>query len=296
MPHKVSQIASSLGFEISYDNYVNLLKRKDVLADITRTLKPFIERASREAQLLLMMHLGVDELWLLTNQNSQVRDTDILYEWVERRAKNEPLEYITNRVSFYSQEFYIAPGALIPRPETELLIDEVLKNAPYRDAEITFAEVGVGSGIISILLAQHFKNAKFIAVDISPDALKIAKINIEKFKMQDRIELRLGSLLEPVSEHIDYLVSNPPYIANEVVLESNLSYEPQNALFGGNIGDEIIQNLLVQVLKRNINFFTCEMGYDQKDKIQTYLKNTDFDCLEFYKDFSDFDRGFTLKG
>jgi len=269
---------------------------KDVLADITRTLKPFIERASREAQLLLMMHLGVDELWLLTNQNSQVRDTDILYEWVERRAKNEPLEYITNRVSFYSQEFYIAPGALIPRPETELLIDEVLKNAPYRDAEITFAEVGVGSGIISILLAQHFKNAKFIAVDISPDALKIAKINIEKFKMQDRIELRLGSLLEPVSEHIDYLVSNPPYIANEVVLESNLSYEPQNALFGGNIGDEIIQNLLVQVLKRNINFFTCEMGYDQKDKIQTYLKNTDFDCLEFYKDFSDFDRGFTLKG
>ncbi len=269
---------------------------KDVLADITRTLKPFIERASREAQLLLMMHLGVDELWLLTNQNSQVRDTDILYEWVERRAKNEPLEYITNRVSFYSQEFYIAPGALIPRPETELLIDEVLKNAPYRDAEITFAEVGVGSGIISILLAQHFKNAKFIAVDISPDALKIAKINIEKFKMQDRIELRLGSLLEPVSEHIDYLVSNPPYIANEVVLESNLSYEPQNALFGGNIGDEIIQNLLVQVLKRNINFFTCEMGYDQKDKIQTYLKNTDFDCLEFYKDYSDFDRGFTLKG
>ena len=268
---------------------------KDVLADITRTLKPFIERASREAQLLLMMHLGVDELWLLTNQNSQVRDTDILYEWVERRAKNEPLEYITNRVSFYSQEFYIAPGALIPRPETELLIDEVLKNAPYRDAEITFAEVGVGSGIISILLAQHFKNAKFIAVDISPDALKIAKINIEKFKMQDRIELRLGSLLEPVSEHIDYLVSNPPYIANEVVLESNLSYEPQNALFGGSVGDEIIQKLLDEVLSRKINFFTCEMGYDQKGKITQYLKETQFNTLEFYKDLSDFDRGFTLK-
>jgi release factor glutamine methyltransferase len=268
---------------------------KDVLADITKTLNPFIERAPREAQLLLMKHLEVDELWLLTNQKSQVKDREKLYEWVERRAKNEPLEYITNSVSFYSQEFYIAKGALIPRPETELLIDEVLKNISDIDAEITFVEVGVGSGIISILLAQHFKNAKFIAVDISQDALDIAKINIEKFGMQNRIELRLGSLLEPVGEVVDYLVSNPPYIANEVVLESNLSYEPQNALFGGDIGDEIIQELLVQVLKRNINFFTCEMGYDQKDKIRTYLKSTDFESLEFYEDFSNFDRGFTLQ-
>ena len=268
---------------------------KDVLADITSALNPFIERASREAQLLVMMHLQVDELWLITNQSSEVTNVDALYEWVERRAENEPLEYITNRVSFYSQEFYIAPGALIPRPETELLVDEVLKNVPDKDADMTFAEVGVGSGIISIVLAQHFKNAKFIAVDISPDALNIAQTNIEKFSMQDRIELRLGSLLEPVSEDIDYLVSNPPYIANEVVLESNLSYEPQNALFGGSVGDEIIQELLDEALKRNINFFTCEMGYDQKDKIRTYLKNTDFGSLEFYKDFSNFDRGFTLK-
>ncbi len=268
---------------------------KEVLADVTTTLKPFIQRASREAQLLLMAHLSVDELWLLTNQSSKVSDIDRLYEWAQRRAKNEPLEYITNRVSFYSQEFYIDYGALIPRPETELLIDEVLKNVTNLDAMMTFVEVGVGSGIISIVLAQHFKNAKFIAVDISPDALKIAKINIEKFKMQDRIELRLGSLLEPISEDIDYLVSNPPYIANEVVLESNLSYEPQNALFGGSVGDEIIQNLLVQVLKRKINFFTCEMGYDQKGKIQKYLENTDLDNLEFYKDLSDFDRGFTLR-
>ncbi|MDA3909641.1 MAG: peptide chain release factor N(5)-glutamine methyltransferase [Sulfurimonas sp.] len=268
---------------------------KDVLADITLKLRPYIERASREAQLLLMRHLLRDELWLITNQTAKVSNVDRLYEWVERRAKNEPLEYITNSVSFYSQEFFIAPGALIPRPETELLIDDVLKNFPNTDAKITFVEVGIGSGIISIVLAQHYKNAKFIAVDISPDALLIAKANIEKFNMKNRIELRLGSLLEPVDEHIDYLVSNPPYIANEILLESNLSYEPQNALFGGNSGDEIIQNLLDEVLRREINFFTCEMGYDQKDRIRDYLKNTDFDSLEFYKDYSDFDRGFTLR-
>jgi release factor glutamine methyltransferase len=268
---------------------------KDLLKEISNTLRLHIPRASREAQLLLMAHLGCDELWLITNQNTLLENLEELFVWVERRAKNEPFEYITNKVSFYSQEFYIAAGALIPRPETEILIDEVLKRIPDKNAAFTFAEVGVGSGIISIMLALHLPNARFIAIDISEAALAIAKINIAKFKLQEQIELRLGSLLEPVTEVIDYLVSNPPYIANDASLESNLSYEPQNALFGGSIGDEIIQELLNEVLKRNINFFTCEMGYDQKDKIAHYLADTKYETLEFYKDYSDFDRGFNLR-
>jgi len=268
---------------------------KELLKEITNILNPYIPRASREAQLLLMAHLACDELWLITNQNTLLENLEQLFVWVDRRAKNEPFEYITNKVSFYSQEFYIAAGALIPRPETEILIDEVLKRVPDKNAALTFVEVGVGSGIISIMLALHLPNTKFIAVDISQAALAIAKINIAKFKLQGQIELRLGSLLEPVDEPIDYLVSNPPYIAKDVSLESNLSYEPQNALFGGNRGDEIIQALLSEVLKRNINFFTCEMGYDQKDKIAHYLANTKYETLEFYKDYSDFDRGFNLR-
>lgn len=268
---------------------------KDVLREITSTLNPYIPRASREAQLLLMAHLDKDELWLITNQNEEVQNLQSLLKWVERRSKNEPFEYITNSVSFYSERFYIDEGALIPRPETEILIDEVIKNIDDINAVMTFVEVGVGSGIISIILALHFKNAKFIAVDISPVAIEVAKRNIEKFELQDRIELRLGSLLDQVDEQIDYLVSNPPYIADDELLESNLSYEPQNALFGGSIGDEIINKLLDEVLKRNINFFTCEMGYDQKDKITKYLEKKQYKNLEFYKDLSNFDRGFTLK-
>ena len=268
---------------------------KEILSRITNILNPHIPRASREAQLLLMAHLNVDELWLITNQNSEVKDVKELFDMVARREKNEPFEYITNSVSFYSEEFFIKEGALIPRPETELLIDEVIKNYPDKDAKITFVEVGVGSGIISIILARHFLNAKFIAVDISQNALDIAKTNIEKFGLCDRIELRLGSLLEPINEKIDYLVSNPPYIADDEKLESNLSYEPQNALFGGTVGDEIIQKLLDEVLKQKIRFFSCEMGYDQQDKILKYLKNNNYMSLEFYKDLSDFDRGFTLK-
>lgn len=268
---------------------------KDVLLEITQILKENIPRASREAQLLLINHLGVDELWLLMNQDEEVKEIEKLLEMVKRRAKNEPFEYIVGSVSFYSEEFYIDSGALIPRPETELLIDEVLKNIEDKEAKLTIVEVGVGSGIISIMLCKFLPNAKFIAVDISQAALSVADKNIKKFSLEDRIELRHGSLLEPIKEKIDYLVSNPPYIADDALLESNLSYEPQNALFGGSVGDEIIKELLDGVLRAEINLFSCEMGYDQKDKIQNYLNNRSLESLVFYKDYSDFDRGFTLR-
>ncbi|MBC8237794.1 MAG: peptide chain release factor N(5)-glutamine methyltransferase [Helicobacteraceae bacterium] len=268
---------------------------KELLKSVTDSLSPNIPRASREAQLLLMNYLEVDELWLITNQNTELKNVEKLLEWVERRAKNEPFEYITNKVSFYSEEFYIAPGALIPRPETEILIDEVLKYAPDSNADMRFVEVGVGSGIISIMLAKKFPNATIIAVDISQEALNIAQENIQRFGLENRIELRLGSLLDVLSEKIDYLVSNPPYIENGISLESNLDYEPQNALYGGEIGDEIIKALLDEVLKREIKFFSCEMGYDQKDKISSYLKDAKIKHLDFYQDYADFDRGFTLR-
>ena len=268
---------------------------KDVLKQLTTILDTNVPRPAREAQLLIMHVLKVDELWLLTNQNTKIEETEKLLAFANTRAENVPLEYITNKVSFYSEEFYIDEGALIPRPETELLIDEVIKNIPDKSASITFVEVGVGSGIISIILAKIYKNAKFIAVDISGKALAVAKINIVNSGLESRIQLRLGSLLDEVSENIDYLVSNPPYIPNNTKLDLNLSYEPQNALFGGNIGDEIINKLLDEVLSRKINFFTCEIGYDQKGKISSKLTNESFSSLEFYKDFSNFDRGFTLR-
>ncbi len=268
---------------------------RDVLKEASKKLSESeIPRASREAQLLLMAHLDVDELWLITNQSSEVENVQEYLQWVQRRSLNEPFEYITNRVDFYSEEFYIDEGALIPRPETELLIDEVLKNIDDKEAALQFVEVGVGSGIISIILAKKLKNAKFIAIDISPNAVAVAQKNIEKFGLTQRIELRLGSLLTPVREKIDYLVSNPPYIENGVELGSNLLYEPQNALFGGEVGDEIIKQLLDEVLKQKIKFFSCEMGYDQQDKIRNYLKDKKYMSLEFYKDYSSFDRGFSL--
>ncbi len=262
---------------------------------ITLALEGITEFPRREAELLLMAYLQKDQLYFITHQNDEIDDNDpILIEWIAKRSANVPLEYLTNRVSFYSREFFIDEGALIPRPETEHLIDEVLSRVS-KDEEITIVEVGVGSGIISILLALHLPKARFIAVDISLYALGVARRNIEAFGLDDRIELREGDLLSCVTEKIDLLVSNPPYIAHDAKLENNLSYEPQNALFGGTVGDEIIQRLLKEVFVREIPLFVCEMGYDQRLKVQEYLKSFAVQSLEFYKDLASFDRGFILK-
>jgi len=264
-------------------------------SDVTAALSGVVEFPRREAELLLMAYLECDQLYFITHQDEIIdANAPKLIEWIEKRSHNVPLEYLTNRVSFYSREFYIDEGALIPRPETEHLIDEVLALV-NKEEEITIVEVGVGSGIISILLALHLPKARFIAVDISPNALDVARRNIESFGLADRIELREGDLLSCVEEKIYLLVSNPPYIANDAPLESNLSYEPQNALFGGEIGDEMIRRLLDEVRERKIPLFVCEMGYDQRIKVQEYLKDFALQSLDFYKDFASFDRGFIVK-
>lgn len=275
---------------MSIDRLINV---DEWLHFITKKLTGVVERPRREAFLLIMALLQKDELWMMTHGESVIQAHEKLQEWVERRAQDEPLEYITNRVSFYSQEFYIESGALIPRPETELLIDAVLEVAD-KEAEITIVEVGVGSGIISIVLAQHLPKARFIAVDISPDALKIAAKNIKAYGLETRIELRQSNLLASVDEKIDFLVSNPPYIAKSAPLKRNLDYEPDLALFGGAVGDEIIQRLLDETMSRAIPYFACEMGYDQKSKVENYLDGR-YLTLKFYEDLAGLDRGFVLK-
>lgn len=266
----------------------------DLLHEMQEELCDVIQSPRREAELLMMAFLECDQLFLMSHQNDEIKDIEKLLEWTKRRKNHEPLEYITQCVSFFSQEFHIEAGALIPRPETELLIDEVLKCVD-REAQIQVVEVGVGSGVISIVLAQHLKNARFIAVDISEEALHVTRKNLERFGLSDRIELRQSNLLDEVSEPIDLLVSNPPYIAHEAPLDKNLSYEPDEALFGGAIGDELIQALCDLTCKRQIKTFVCEMGFDQREKVEAHLKQCDDVSVSFYKDYANFDRGFIMK-
>lgn len=201
-----------------------------------------------------------------------------------------PLEYITKKVSFYAQDFFIDEGALIPRPETEILVDKVTQLILQHNIQKIY-EIGVGSGIISIMLCLLNKNISIIATDISPTALKIAQQNITlkstlDSTLKSRIRLIQADLLNGVDFIKDSLiVSNPPYIAEGYVIPKNVSFEPKIALFGGKKGDEMLQ----AIIALDSDFLCCEIGYNQG-----YLANSlmQYKNVEFYKDYAGFTRGF----
>ncbi len=265
---------------------------RECLDVISSEISGAAERPRREAELMIMERSQCDALWLMTNQDAQMQFDSVLQEWTQRRKAHEPLEYIFNRVSFYSREFYIAPGALIPRPETELLIDAVLGEVDPKHS-LTLCEVGVGSGAVSIVLAEQLPKAKLIGVDISETALGVSAKNIEAFGLEQRIALRKSDLLEQVGESLDVLVSNPPYIAAGTALEPNLGYEPGLALFAGERGMDVIEKLMALTSGHAIPLFCCEMGYDQRDMVTEQLP--DGYSVSFYKDFAGLDRGFIMK-
>ncbi len=189
---------------------------------------------ARVAKALLMQHLGVKIEWIFLNLNRELEDADGYFALAKRFANPEPLEYITGEAGFYGLSFNVKKGVLIPRPETEILVErslEVLSNLPARNEPPLVAEIGVGSGIISICLALN-SNAKIIASDISDDALNLARQNAAKFGVEDRIEFIKCAYLDQIYGQFDLLVSNPPYIAQDYRLDKFVLNEPHEALFG----------------------------------------------------------------
>jgi release factor glutamine methyltransferase len=213
---------------------------------------------------------------------------------VERRAAHQPYEYITESVSFYDIELEVAPGALIPRPETELLIDRAAELIE-RNGVTRIAEIGIGSGAISIVLARRFAHLRIVATDISREALIVAQRNIEAFGLTERIALHRCDLLEGIETPIEMIISNPPYIANGEQLEKNVvEFEPHTALFGGERGDELLRRIIHQAHGRGVRWLVCEMGWDQRDAIQAYVNEIGVEYIDFYRDLAGLDRGFVL--
>jgi len=268
---------------------------KELLSEITALLKAHIPRASREAQLLLMAHLDVDELWLITHQLEEVQEYERVLSWVQRRAKNEPYEYIVGEASFYDIHLAVEEGVLIPRPETEILIDLVVEIIE-KEHITRIAEIGVGTGAISIVLARKFPELQSIATDICDAPLRVAQKNSETFGLEKQITLRKSNLIDEVSEPVELVVSNPPYIAEDFLLESNVvDYEPKEALFGGRVGDELLKQIILDVKERGIKWLACEMGYDQKEPLSAFVNELGVKSIQFYKDLAGFDRGFIIQ-
>jgi len=258
-------------------------------------LQEACERPAFEAELLLAYHLGKDRTYLLTHDLDSFADVDAFKKLIQRRAAHEPYEYIVGSASFYDIHLEVEEGVLIPRPETEILIDLVAEIIEKENIT-RIAEIGVGSGAISIVLARKFPQLHSIATDICDAPLKVAAKNINTFGLNQQIELRKSNLIDEVPESLEMVVSNPPYIAEDFLLEPNVvDYEPKEALFGGQSGDELLKQIILDVKERGIKYLACEMGYDQKRPLQEFVNQIGVEYIKFYQDLSQFDRGFIIK-
>jgi release factor glutamine methyltransferase len=268
---------------------------KELLTKSTQKLQNSCERPRFEAELLLAYYLKKERTYLHAFDDAVVKDVEGFEALVERRANHEPYEYIVGRASFYDIELEVKEGVLIPRPETEILIDLVAEIIE-REKISSIAEIGVGSGAISVVLARKFPNLNIVATDICDTPLKVAQKNLETFGLQERVKVIKSNLLDEVTAPLELVVSNPPYIAEDFVLESNVvDYEPAQALFGGVIGDELLKQIVLDVKKRGIKYLACEMGYDQKEPMKAFFDEHGIKNYTFYQDLAGFDRGFVLQ-
>lgn len=216
------------------------------------------------------------------------------------RAKGVPLSYITGHKQFYGLDFIVDKNVLIPRPETEMLVDDAILLASKIKNPIIF-DVGTGSGCIAIAIAKKNINAKIFASDISHGALGVAKKNILMHKVSKRVKLLRGDLLLPFGEYTaDVIVANLPYIPfveKKFVEKEVREYEPATALWGGKDGMAFLNKLFIQIkgLKHKPKYVICEFGFSMKRNVKNSLKKYfPSSHVEFKKDLAGRDRTFIL--
>ena len=236
-----------------------------------------------------MHSLGRDRTWLYTHPEELLESTeaDKYFALIERRASGEPVQYLTGKQEFWGLEFEVTPAVLIPRPETEHVIEVALDRLGARGIKIRFdtgepsaplrvADVGTGSGCLAVALAHELPHAEIVATDISPAAIEIARRNAVRHAVADRIHLLETNLLDGLRQSplpFDLIVSNPPYIArNEIgtLPREVRDHEPHAALFGGPTGVEIYADLIGQAgaLLNSGGILVLELGYDSASHVR----------------------------
>lgn len=237
-----------------------------------------IDQAADEAKVLLCWVLGVNTAQLFAQHERQLSSIEEarLNELIHRRLNGMPVVYLINSREFYGMELYVDQRVLIPRPETEVLVEEAIKFSRQwckaHAAAMRIADVGTGSGAIALALAANIPDATIYAVDISEDALSVAEINIMRHKLENRIQVVKGNLLRQINVKLDMIVANLPYIRDPELplLPVEISgYEPKQALSGGVNGTEVIQELIRQSATKVADGggILIEFGIGQEDEI-----------------------------
>ena len=256
----------------------NFLKEKEIPSHIL------------DSEILLSKTLNQSREKVLTNLDQEIckKNIEIFKKYINRRSKKEPVAYILEEKEFWSKKFVVNKSTLIPRPETELLVGKLLEL--YKEKKITILDIGTGSGCIILSLLSNLKKSKGIGVDISKNAIFIAKNNAFKHKLSNRVKFFHQSLDSVFGRKFDLIVSNPPYIVKKDI--KNLSddikkYEPRMALDGGNDGLDLIKKVIYKsknIIKIN-GTLALEIGNEQVKKVSKLLTDNNFRVKFILKDF-----------
>ncbi len=209
---------------------------------------------------------------------------------ISRRSKKEPIAYIFNKKEFRSKDFYVVKNSLIPRPETELLIDPIIKK--FKGKSIYFLDMGVGTGCIMLSILSELNNSRGLGIDICNKAISVAKINLETMNLNKRASLTCRSIDKIYNKKFDLIVSNPPYIIKREInqlSEDIRKFEPQKALDGGYDGLDVIRKIIYKsknILKIN-GTLALEIGRGQNYSVSNILKLNGFREIKKIKDYKD---------
>ena len=251
-----------------------------------------IHEPQREAKALLSLALQKDKIFLIAYPEYSLKEVEekLFQDFIKRRANREPFQHIAGKQEFWGLDFVVTPDVLIPRPETELIVETgigILRNLENPK----FCEVGIGSGCISVSILHEIKNAKAIGLDISNKALQIAKKNAEKNSILNRLDLMISDVFDDLdtTEKFDLIISNPPYIPIADVPNLQIEvrdFDPHIALTDGKDGLSIIEKIIgksPECLKPD-GFLVLEIGFNQSDKVRQMFNLQIWQEIEFFRD------------
>lgn len=262
-----------------------------------------IDTPGLDAEVLLAEVLHADRLSLYVHPEKILSDEEFsrFKNFVERRAKKIPVAYITGKKEFFGMNFFVTPEVLIPRPDTEILVQFVIDVLKNFSGGVKIADMGTGSGAICISILKNLPNATAATVDISPGAIEVAKRNAENLQVADRINFFPGNMFEPLSgKKFDCIVSNPPYIPTDEIknLQPEVKTEPKIALDGGADGLNFYRQLVKAApdfLSPN-GFFAFEIGIGQAEEVKKIIRRDEKFCeIKILKDLSGIDRVVTAR-
>ncbi|AIL12948.1 hypothetical protein IM40_04615 [Candidatus Paracaedimonas acanthamoebae] len=267
---------------------------RDVLLEAQKKLEQAgIVNSYQEARFLLMyaLNFSLEKIIVSPHKKLTTKQIEKYESWVLRRSSYEPLSKIREEKEFWSLPFIVKAETLDPRPDSETLIEAVLKTYSSREMTFNILDLGVGTGCLIITLLHEYPYSLGVGIDKSASALEVAQLNLKRFKLQDRLRLINTSWGEGVEEEFDIIISNPPYIAEkerQVLSPEVIHYDPEVALFGGEDGLEAYRSLaphVFRLLKFSGRLF-LEIGQGQEKAVEKIFKESGFIIHEWIPDLA----------